>query len=205
MGRALRLRLLTCRRSQHGGFTLIEVLISLLVLGVGVIGVAGMQLHALHTTQQSGFRTAALHIAADIADSIRARSVLDKSGERMGAYFEIDSSFTPTSPASSSGASDDQCLGSTANCSPDALISADVRDWAQQINTALPGGRAVICRDSTPWNSLSRKFSWNCDGAPDASIVIKIGWHEKRLGKEAGLPSDADTPAVVLAVTPSRT
>src|SRR5690606_15894095 len=56
----------------ENGFSLIEVLVAVFVLAVGVIGAAGMQLAALRTTQQSSFQTRALHLAAEMADYMRA-------------------------------------------------------------------------------------------------------------------------------------
>ena len=56
--------------STEHGFSLIEVLISVFVLAVGVIGAAGMQLTALRTTQQSVFQTKALHLATEMLSLI---------------------------------------------------------------------------------------------------------------------------------------
>src|SRR2546427_10175686 len=59
-------------KSQQTGFTLIEVLISVLVLALGVIGAAGMQLVAMRTGQQSGAQSLAVQPATEMADKMRA-------------------------------------------------------------------------------------------------------------------------------------
>src|SRR3954468_11288154 len=69
---------------NHAGFSLIEVLVSVLVLAIGVIGAAGMQLTALRTSQQSAFQTAALELAADMADKMRAN---DSQMRRTDNYY----------------------------------------------------------------------------------------------------------------------
>ncbi len=59
------------KRTQ-GGVTLIEVLISLLVLGIGLLGAAAMQLNALKFTDSSTLQTQASFIAYDMLDRIRS-------------------------------------------------------------------------------------------------------------------------------------
>ncbi|WP_407312399.1 type IV pilus modification protein PilV [Pseudomonas sp. nanlin1] len=59
------------KRTQ-GGVTLIEVLISLLVLGIGLLGAAAMQLNALKFTDSSTLQSQASFIAYDMLDRIRA-------------------------------------------------------------------------------------------------------------------------------------
>lgn len=62
---------MTCRRRQNG-FSLIEVLISILILAVGLLGAASIQLNALKYTDSSTMRSQASFIAYDMMDRIRA-------------------------------------------------------------------------------------------------------------------------------------
>ena len=55
-----------------GGFSLIEVLVALVVLSIGMIGIAAMQVEGLRFGQQAVIGTRAVGLAADIADRIRA-------------------------------------------------------------------------------------------------------------------------------------
>ena len=50
---------------------MIEVMIAILVLALGVVGAASMQLIALQVARQSSFQTTALYLALQMADSIR--------------------------------------------------------------------------------------------------------------------------------------
>lgn len=181
----------------HSGFTLTEVLISMLLLAVGVIGAAGMQLTALSSAQQSGFRTTALHLAADMADRLRARSMHETLDDRTNPYFNMGVGSIDNA-GSASGAT---CHARTASCTPAELARADIQDWESRIGIALPGGRAVICRDTTPWDFRTRQYLWTCDGASNAPVVIKIGWHDKPVENGASPAVEKDTsPAVVLSV-----
>ena len=58
--------------NRQSGVTLIEVLISLLILGIGVLGAAALQLNALKYTDSATMNSQASFIAYDMMDRIRA-------------------------------------------------------------------------------------------------------------------------------------
>ena len=60
------------RRRGSAGFSLIEVLVALLILSVGLLGLAGLQTKSLKDTHQSYLRTQATLDAYQILDCIRA-------------------------------------------------------------------------------------------------------------------------------------
>lgn len=55
-------------KGQSGGFTLTEVLVALLVLSIGLLGLAGLQLHALQYAHSSYQRTLVNMQALDMAE-----------------------------------------------------------------------------------------------------------------------------------------
>lgn len=57
---------------KHHGFSLIEVLVSLIILAVGLLGLAGLQSHSSMMNQSSYYRGIATDLASDLADKIRA-------------------------------------------------------------------------------------------------------------------------------------
>ena len=59
------------------GMTLIEVLVALLILSVGLLGAAAVQLNALKYTDSSRMTSQASFIAYDMLDRIRANSGAD--------------------------------------------------------------------------------------------------------------------------------
>lgn len=60
---------------QLRGFTLVEGLIALLVLSIGLLGIAALYAETLQSGRSALFRTQAVSIAADLADRIRANRV----------------------------------------------------------------------------------------------------------------------------------
>lgn len=66
-----------CSKRTQGGMTLIEVLVAVLILGVGLLGAAMIQLNALKYTDSSRMTSQASFIAYDLLDRIRANSAAD--------------------------------------------------------------------------------------------------------------------------------
>ncbi|AKU21860.1 type IV pilus modification protein PilV [Massilia sp. NR 4-1] len=170
------------------GFSLLEVLVAMLLLAVGVIGASAMQLHAVRTRHESAMLSAAMQMAADMADRIRANAAsaplyleLDYESAREGA---------PPPPAR-------QCRA--AACTSSEMARFDSYQFRQLVHDSLPGGRARICRDGATW--AAGRPRWECSGAAGAPLVIKLGW---RARNPDGTPAEAavgeQPPAAVLVL-----
>lgn len=77
-------------RTRASGFSMIEVLVSLLVLALGLLGFALLQTMNLRYTQSADYRTHATNLAYDLLDQMRANrhSAVDYSGS-TGASFDV--------------------------------------------------------------------------------------------------------------------
>lgn len=187
--------------STENGFSLIEVLVAVFVLAVGVIGAAGMQLAALRTSQQSAFQTRALHLAAEMADAMRANVAQMKRIDASNPYLQIDYRAASSIDAMSASS----CYGMDAQCDADELAQFEIAEWLRRLAVELPGGRVKVCRDAAPWDEGGQRFRWECaaaSGGAIASIVIKIGWQEKRADGHPLHESGNDAPAIALLVAP---
>lgn len=58
-------------RLRAGGFTLIEVLVALVVLAIGLLGIAALYIDSLRASRTALLRTQAIAVASDLADRIR--------------------------------------------------------------------------------------------------------------------------------------
>jgi len=182
------------------GFSLTEVLVSVLVLAIGIVGAAGMQLTALRTSRQSMRQSVASELATEMADRIRASGAVLKSGDGDSPFAGIDYSASAEPVATSM-----DCQGSRASCDLSQMARFEIHEWEQRLKTALPKARAKICRDANPWDSAMRSYKWECDSSTAisgaASLVVKIGWPTEI---PASLVSGRDdrrfAPALVLAV-----
>lgn len=79
------------RARYQRGLTLIEILVTLLVLAVGLMGLAALQGFSLQAGQISYLRTQATNFAYEVADHARAnRSIVEASGSIPNADFWND-------------------------------------------------------------------------------------------------------------------
>lgn len=157
------------------GSSLTEVLVAILVLAVGVIGAAGMQLSAARTAKQSTLQSAALQLASEMGDKIRAHGLnVDKAAGNPFLFVDYDSSLQEHPPAAGK-----LCYG--IECSRAELADFDLYEWLMRIKAELPGGRVRICRDAAPWDEARHALKWDCSpGGGEASpLVIKVGWQAK--------------------------
>ena len=69
-----------CHNRMQTGFSLMEILISLLILSIGMLGLGGLQLSSLKTTNNAHYRTVASMAATDLADRIRANPLAVSNG-----------------------------------------------------------------------------------------------------------------------------
>ena len=67
------------------GFTLIEILVAVLVLALGLIGLAALQATGIKNVQTAYNRSQAVHLAQDMADRIRANT------SAAAVYADVDS------------------------------------------------------------------------------------------------------------------
>jgi type IV pilus assembly protein PilV len=180
---------------QRAGFTLIEVLISILVLSIGIIGAVKMQMNSIQATQQSNYFSAAVELATEIADKMRSNGdqMRSTSSPFLKVNFQADKDhIEPTTT----------CFN--VNCAPDQLAQSDITEWLQNIRTSLPNARAVICHDDAPWDSSNHSLTWACSATGNnSSVVIKLGWAEKneaiQTAQTTGLISP---PRLAIAVIP---
>ncbi|MBK6596509.1 MAG: type IV pilus modification protein PilV [Proteobacteria bacterium] len=99
------------------GFTLVEALIAVLVLSIGLLGVAGLQLSSLRGNSDAARRSQATFLAYDIADRMRA----NRDSALAGEY---DIALATATPAAG---------GAT-------LSQRDLNEWRTSIVATLPSG-----------------------------------------------------------------
>jgi len=140
-------------RKAHG-FTMMELLVSILVLSVGLLGLASLQTTGLRHNASAWHRTLATELAADMADRIRANT----PGARAGAYDNIQP-----------GAHID-CLSSPGGCAtPTAVAGADAAQWFSALSSRLPGGTGQVIGNPIAGGSARR-------------FIVQVMWDDERRG-----------------------
>lgn len=134
-------------RSQSG-FGIVEVMVALVVLAVGMLGIASLYVTTLRDSNSAISRMQAVNLVADMADRIRANRF-------AGAAYE-------TAPGD---ATSQECSGEK-NCDRDEMAENDLYLWQLQINELLPG-------NATP----SIVYAAGAANEPD-TYTITMDWRE---------------------------
>lgn len=112
--------------NQHRGFGLLEVLITIVILAIGLLGLAGLQATSLNYNHSAYNRTQASLLVYDIVDRMRA----NQAG--------INNYLTPGSPSNIASCK------TVAGCSASSMAQVDLFEWNQAINDSLPSGAGAI-------------------------------------------------------------
>ena len=112
------------RIRKVGGFTLVEVLIALVIMSVGMLGIAGLYVHSMQAGRTSVFRHNAVTLAGDIADRIRANS-------RAAASYGL-------------AGTNNNCVNGGVDCTRDEMAANDIFLWDQQAADTLPTGTVAV-------------------------------------------------------------
>lgn len=112
----------TSRKSQsQSGMSMIEILITIVISAVGLLGLAGMQMVSLKNVNNTQFRTLATIYAYDMAERMRS----NRAGVDANGYDAIDG--TETDP------------GCTP-CSAAQIAQADAYQWNQLLKASVENG-----------------------------------------------------------------
>lgn len=183
------------KSSTQQGFSLLEVLISILVLSFGILGMAGLQAASLQVGRESRLQASAVRYAEEMAELMRSNKdvALKPSNPYKFSFNKLTDTNTDTGdcgyPTSSSGCA-----------TTDLIANRDNYEWLERLNNELPDARVEICEDSTPYdgNGLPQ---WTCSGS-GGTLVIKIGWTRRNTlsgatGTDATSTASADRKSVV--------
>jgi len=163
-----------------------EVLVTVVILSIGLLGVAGLQFGSLRGNQSAFHSSIAAALAADGADRLRA-NVPGARDPRVPGVLRHSYDMVNAAGA------DPACIDT--GCSYDQVAQHDAYEWITSLETQLPSGQGVICRDSTPYDGTSAVADNGCDGDTASGIfAIKIWWDHDR-----GALDDAGNPTPLMA------
>ncbi|WP_077529110.1 type IV pilus modification protein PilV [Vreelandella utahensis] len=138
--------------SKQSGLGMIEVLVAVVILAVGLLGLAAMQVTASQTTTQSAQKTQALLLAEDMIERVRANR-------------------------SAAGSYDDVSVGSEDSCSLDYAPTAadvatnDINGWRNSVRCLLADGSGQVEVD-TGASTVEVTLSWESRKDSDDADAI---------------------------------
>jgi len=142
------------RGTGQRGFTLVEALVALVVLSVGLLGVAKLVLGAVHSDDSAYMRGQATQLAYELLDQMRA----NRPGGIASNY-----TFPGTAPANNN------C--STVACTPLQLAALDLFNFNARVTQALPAGAFTVGTATDAFNDTIATItvSWD-DSVADAQF-----------------------------------
>jgi len=160
--------------ASQRGVGLLEVLIALLVLAVGVLGFAGLQMTALNKSNDANHRAAAVLIAQDVIERFELNPSKREEYLKVSNWKEGSVGDDP----------DDNCI--TNECDAGAIAEWDMDQLAWQAANLLPAGRVLAAE---------------CDFNTQMTCVI-VSWDEQDPAKcmDGGLEAGVDSHCFVLEV-----
>ena len=132
----------TCFSSNRKvkGFTLLEILVTLVILAIGLLGVASLQLNALRFSHSAYMRTQASLLAYDMADRMRANRNSIYTTDIGDSYSSVDCSTS---------------------CDPIDIRDLDLYEWKQALSQRLPSGDGNIIAPTTGAYIYTITIQWN--------------------------------------------
>jgi len=168
-------------RFRQQGFSLLEVLIAMLILGVAVMGFAGLQVRALQSTGVAHVRSQAMTLATDTSERIRANRLA------LATYLTA-TNWTDDLPAGTPSSWANTCLlTSTASngCSDIQMAQFDIQEVRYIASQVLPNGTVNVS---------------NCDGGALVACVA-VAWGAKDAATCTG-NADVSGTCVMMKVMP---
>jgi len=143
-------------KGRQAGFTLIEVMIAVLILGFGLLAFGLLQTMNVRFTKSAQQRTIASNLAYEVVDMMR----MQRSDSGLYAYSAIDyASFTSVAEG--------DCASVT-----DASIANNIARWKCQVKNSLPEGAAVVQLESDGNVTVTLKWGdapWETEAAKKVS------------------------------------
>lgn len=159
------------KRQAQRGSGLIEVMVSLLILGVGLLGVLSLQVNGINSNQRAVFVTEAQMLAQDMANRILAFGN-GTVGVNSNLYNMDVSKVVPpatvTVPSCASG------------CDAGATKLFDEAEWQAALTaSSLPRARGMVL-----WSAAS--------GAVSQLYTVQVMWDQERTGLGGTVPCGDD-------------
>ena len=202
---------ITSKNSSNAGFSLVEVLISIIILSFGLLGLVGLQAAALQANRDARLQSVANALARELGEMMRGnkdvanRTSTDALTNPYLGQFSNPDGKTPLSPSTKY-----YCLNTGSAClNTTQTAQSQMTDWLTRIDVELPGVRVEICPDNAPFDAQGVPQWSNCPPASAGEIIlVKIGWTRNstnRRSEGAAALVKATNPSIVIPISAGNT
>lgn len=161
--------------------SLIESLVALLVLALGIMGLAGVQARMLAENRTTNSRAVAVGLIDDLAN----RMLLNRNAALSGSY-DVGFLAGAAIPAVAVNCS-------SVACTPDQMALSDLNTWRTTMRTLLgPGSDSAVFRPVSDLSQIGIMIAWTANEGKDGSGGIR----DKTIfsitsGTATGCPADS--------------
>ena len=124
-------------KKYNSGFAMLEVLMTILVISVGALGLAGLQLASVKYNMEAGIRSKATNLSLELSDRMRS----NMAGVKALSYDQNNGYAAAVTALA--GKTDPGC-GTTGDCTSVQLAQLDLWNWNTSILATLPQGTGAI-------------------------------------------------------------
>lgn len=144
----------------HQGFSMIEVMVAVLVLSLGLLGMAALQSVSMRNNQSANYRTQATNLAYEFIDT--ARSYSDRNPQNLLALVQPFADWSASCTIGQAPTYDCHSNASALNC--------DRQRWAQKLCRTMPNGRGRVSLDTAmAAPRITVQLCWSDDRSLDAA------------------------------------
>lgn len=178
---------------KEQGTSLIEILVSVVVIAIGLLGLAGLQVNALKYQQTASQRSIAIQSAYDLADRMRANFVFTTPEQAATERTQNEAKYTSVGNYSSKSAGTydppHNCSVATPGgaCTTVQVAANDLADWQLNLKRRLAGGAGMIVPIA---------------GTANSTFDVTVMWQERTLETlDATCPPASSAPVGVRCFT----
>ncbi len=156
------------------GFSMVEILVTMLIISIAVLGSAGLQVYAMKTNLGGQYRNQAVFLLNDVVERMKANKA-----------YAVSATTSYGDNASSAGMTTD-CYA--APCSAGALAAYDIAKWQAAILAVLPQGTGTVTQTTAG------------TATTPASYTVTISWVDRKTNTKYAATGAAQ-PSEIFSIT----
>jgi type IV pilus assembly protein PilV len=164
--------------SFQSGLSMVEIMVSIIIMAVGLLGLAGLQMNAMKYQKSSSQRSEASDAAYDLSERMRANAAF------RDTYLSPNNTYaTGAVPITASDAS----CGLVSSCTGATIAQNDLNNWYRTVQRRLVGGSGSLV---------------TVPGATIPTYDVTLMWIEQGFtSTDASCPAGSATPVGVRCFT----
>lgn len=160
------------RMKFQRGTSLIEVLVSIVIASIGLLGLAGINAASVKYSKMSQYRSTATQLVNDISERIRANNT---SGGVLASYvLRTTFSAQATLPSAPTPA----CTAVSDSCTAAQMAAADLQQWRATVRSRLPEGAVSLRSDAGTVGAFDLWIAWRDPSLANSDEAPRVGAQE---------------------------